>query len=231
VAICGRPNAGKSSLFNLLLSQERALVDPEAGTTRDFLSEWVDMDGFAVNLVDTAGFRDSTDRVELGGQAKATEIIEKADLVLWLADLSQPNWQSHFPGDLKPIEGKQVLLVGNKSDLLNASRVGLPAELLPLSCVTRDGLDRVRKRVVASINEGMPDLTSGHVVTSARHKHCLDRAGDDLRSVLESLKSGASSEILAFELRQAADKLGEITGHIYNEEILGEIFSRFCIGK
>jgi tRNA modification GTPase len=231
VVICGRPNVGKSSLFNLLLAQERALVDPEAGTTRDFLSEWVDLDGFAVNLVDTAGFRDSTNRVEQGGQAKATEIIEKADLILWLADLSQPAWQSQLSVDLKPIEGKQVLLVGNKTDLAEESRVKLSADLLPLSCVTRNGLDQLRKRIVASINEGMPDLTSGHVVTSARHKHCLDLAGDSLRAVLQSVKSGASSEILAFELRQAADKLGEITGHIYNEEILGEIFSRFCIGK
>jgi len=231
VAICGRSNAGKSSLFNLLLAQERALVDPEAGTTRDFLSEWIDLDGFAVNLIDTAGLRESSNRVELQGQAKATEIIEKADLIVWLADISQPEWRLSLEEDTKALSDKSILLVVNKIDLLETARVELPDNLLPLSCVTRVGLDELRGKIVSSINEGMPDLTSGQVVTSARHKYCLDQAGDCVKRAVERVYSGESDEIVAFELRQAADKLGEITGKVYTEEILGQVFSRFCIGK
>jgi len=231
VAICGRPNAGKSSLFNLLLAQERALVDPEAGTTRDFLSEWIDLDGFAVNLIDTAGIRETKNRVELQGQVKAAEIIEKADLILWLADISQPEWRSNLVEDTKALLDKHILLVANKIDLQLAVQIQVQDEILPLSCVTKDGLDRLRGRIISSINEGMPDLTSGQVVTSARHKYCLDQAGGCVKRAVESSCSGESTEIIAFELRQAADKLGEITGRVYTEEILGEIFSRFCIGK
>lgn len=231
VAICGRPNAGKSSLFNLLLAQERALVDPEAGTTRDFLSEWIDLDGFAVNLIDTAGIRETENRVELQGQAKATEIIEKADLILWLADISQPDWRSNLVEDIKSLSDKHILLVANKIDLSTTDCLQDQNDFLPLSCVTKGGLDRLRRRIISSINEGMPDLTSGQVVTSARHKYCLDQAGVGVKRAVECVNSEESSEIIAFELRQAADKLGEITGRVYTEEILGEIFSRFCVGK
>jgi tRNA modification GTPase len=231
VAVCGRPNAGKSSLFNLLLAQERALVDPEAGTTRDFLSEWIDLDGFAVNLIDTAGIRETENRLELQGQAKASEIIEKSDLILWLADISQPEWQLHLAEDIETFSGKNILLVANKIDLSQSVRTQLLDGIFPLSCVTKEGLNQLRRKIVSTINEGMPDLTSGHLVTSARHKYCLDRAGDYVERAVESVSSGESAEIIAFELRQAAEKLGEITGHVYTEEILGEIFSRFCIGK
>ena len=231
IAICGRPNAGKSSLFNLLLEQERALVDPEAGTTRDYLSEWIDLDGFAVNLVDTAGLRESSDRVERKGQSKAKEIIENADLVLWLADVSLPEWQANLADDIRDIGDKRNMLVGNKIDLCSQHQEALPEEIYPLSCVTRDGLERIRKQILNIINVEAPDLTSGQVVTSARHKHCLDLATGAINRAQTGAAGGESVEILAFELREAADHLGEITGQVYTEEILGEIFSRFCVGK
>lgn len=231
IAICGRPNAGKSSLFNLLLEHERALVDPGAGTTRDYLSEWLDLDGFAVNIVDTAGIRESSDRVERKGQTKAKEIIEQADLVLWLADVSLPKWQANLADDLRDLSETHNLLIGNKIDLCAHDKNALPNSIYPLSCVTRDGLDQIRQEILAIISEEAPDLTSGQVVTSARHKHCLDLAAGAIGRTLNGAAGGESVEILAFELREAADHLGEITGQVYTEEILSEIFSRFCVGK
>jgi len=231
IAICGRPNAGKSSLFNLLLAQERALVDPEAGTTRDFLSEWIDLDGFAVNLIDTAGLRESDDRIEILGQAKATEVMEKSDLIIWVADISQREWRLHLTEDIEALSGRSILLVGNKLDLSETVLVEFQEDLQPISCITKDGVEQLRSKIFSHINEGMPDLTSGQVVTSQRHKFCLDQAAECVRRATHNARSGESPEILALDLRTAGDKLGEITGHIYNEEILGEIFSRFCIGK
>ncbi len=230
IAIGGRPNAGKSSLFNLLLKQERALVDPEPGTTRDYLSEWIDLDGFAVNIIDTAGLRADAGTVEQKGQDRARELIESADLLLWMADVCLPDWQETIRADIASLRSERIVLIGNKIDLVAERPVGLDGPL-PLSCVTKVGLAELRSLILGFINVGMPDLTSGQVVTSARHKGCLDRASQSLAEVRDLVNSTEAPEIVAFELRRATDALGEITGKVYTEEILGEIFARFCIGK
>ncbi|MBD3258835.1 tRNA uridine-5-carboxymethylaminomethyl(34) synthesis GTPase MnmE, partial [candidate division GN15 bacterium] len=179
IAIAGRPNAGKSSLFNRLLAQERALVDPEAGTTRDYLAEWIDLDGFAVNLVDTAGLRDDGGSVEQMGQARSRERVKAADLLLWLVDVAEAGWEKHLADDLSQLEARSMFIVGNKVDLLE--KVELPEaivgqKLIPTSCVTEAGLSELRGRLVDYINIVMPDLTSGLIVTSARHKEKIEQA-------------------------------------------------------
>jgi len=231
IAICGRPNAGKSSLFNLLLEQERALVDASPGTTRDYLSEWIELEGIAVNMTDTAGFRTSADRVEAQGQRKAQDIVHRADLVLWVADISAPHWQVDLADDIRELGLKDKLLVANKIDLISGSRPNLAENLLPVSCLTREGLDKFRRALISTISVSLPDMTSGQVVTSARHKRCLDLALESISAATTASHNGESSELIALEVRRAADSLGEITGKVYTEEILGEIFSRFCIGK
>ena len=235
VAIAGRPNAGKSSLFNLLLRQERALVTPTPGTTRDYLSEWIDLSGFAVKLIDTAGLRERGGPIEKAGQKSAMKIVSDADLLLWMVDLSERDWQTKLQADI-PFLNKYVnLLVGNKIDLPgDPRRVSKRAEalhLIPISCLTGKGINQLKKKLLECINETMPDLTSGVVVTSARHQQNLQAALKNLRRAKSKMKSGESPEITAFELRQAAGAIDEITGKVYTEDILDRIFSRFCIGK
>ncbi|MEE8575867.1 MAG: tRNA uridine-5-carboxymethylaminomethyl(34) synthesis GTPase MnmE, partial [candidate division Zixibacteria bacterium] len=118
IVIAGRPNAGKSSLFNLLLKNERALVNPTAGTTRDYLSEWIEISGQAVNIIDTAGFRSSGDEIEMAGQERAREIVEQADLILWIFDVSDKSGSETIENDLQEMVNKPICVIGNKIDLL-----------------------------------------------------------------------------------------------------------------
>ncbi len=235
VAICGRPNAGKSSLFNLLLKQKRALVTPTPGTTRDYLSEWIDLDGYAVNLVDTAGLRTGGGAIEKAGQSSARKIMKQSHLILWMIDLSQKNWKILLEQDLQSEFHKNVLLVANKID--RAKKIKFARNeinkrgILPISCVTKIGIEKLQRTLLDRINKSMPDLTSGQVVTSARHQQKLKSSLKCLKSAEIKINKNASPELTAFDLRQAADALSEITGRIYNDDILGQIFSKFCIGK
>lgn len=257
VAIAGRPNAGKSSLFNLLLRQERALVTPTPGTTRDYLSEWIDLGGYAVNLIDTAGLRGRGGPIEKAGQRSAMKIVSSADLLLWMVDLSERDWAGKLDSDSRFVGKHNNLLIGNKIDIVPNYRklVGpnscssdmrkseppgfrptKPKEadgqnLTPISCLTGKGINHLKKKLLECINERMPDLTSGVVVTSARHQQKLQAALKNLRRAKTKMKSGESPELTAFELRQAANAIDEITGKVYTEDILERIFSRFCIGK
>jgi len=235
VAICGRPNAGKSSLFNLLLRQERALVTPTPGTTRDYLSEWIDLEGYAVNLIDTAGLRTGGGAIEKAGQSSARKIMSKSDLIVWMIDLSQKSWPKQLVEDLRSDLHKNVFLVGNKIDRTKFNRSLnkslKESKILPISCVTKDGLKKFKNELLERINVSMPDLTSGQIVTSARHKQKLRDSLKNTRAAAIKLKKSASPELTAFDLRQAAEALAEITGRIYNDDILGQIFAKFCIGK
>ncbi len=235
VVIGGRPNAGKSSLFNLLLRQERALVTPTPGTTRDYLSEWIDLDGFAVNLIDTAGLRIGGGKIERAGQESAKTVMSSANIVLWLSDVSSRAWQRRLEEDLEQINRPGTVVLGNKIDLVRTAPVR-PAFLgerpwIPISCADRSGIDSLKAALLSHINEAMPDLTSGLVVTSARHRQKLKAASKHLKGAGSKIAGDESPEIVAFDLRQAAGALEEITGRVYNEDILGKIFSKFCIGK
>ncbi len=235
VAIAGRPNAGKSSLFNLLLRQERALVTPAAGTTRDYLAEWIDLDGFAVELIDTAGLRPGGGLIERAGQQWSRRMLGRADLVLWMVDLSGRSWERQLLADLRWLDREQTLLLGNKIDLVNNYKEMLSGsrfrDMAPISCRTKKGLKQLTKALVGRINDSMPDTTSGLMVTSARHQQKLKRALKHLRAGKRIMSRCDSPEITAFELRQACAALDEIIGKIYTEEILGKIFSKFCVGK
>lgn len=235
IAIGGRPNAGKSSLFNLLLRQERALVTPTAGTTRDYLSEWIDLDGYAVNLIDTAGIRKGGGQIEKAGQESARKLMRSADLTIWMVDLSMKNWKRQLKTDLKQLSDLHMLLLGNKIDLLQSAEEvlesGRELSMLTVSCRTNQGIGQFRNQVLSQIEDNMPDLTPGLVVTSERHAQKFRESRKSLQAAKKNLEHDESPEIIAFDLRSAANAIDEITGKIYNEDILEEIFSKFCIGK
>jgi len=232
IAIGGRPNAGKSSLFNMLLKQERALVNPAAGTTRDYLSEWIDLEGIAVNLIDTAGLREGGSKVERDGHKQALKIMKDADLVIWMTDISSRGWKTRLETDLKILNNDVILLVGNKIDLVKGNIEDKSnAEMSLMSCLNGSGFEGLKKLLVKHINDNMPDLTSGIVVTSARHKHKLEQAVEYIQNAKKKILADESPEFTAFELNQAVNTIDEITGKVYNEQILDEIFARFCIGK
>jgi tRNA modification GTPase len=233
VAISGRPNAGKSSLFNLLLRKERALVNPVAGTTRDYLSEWIELDGYAVNLIDTAGIRDRGGKIETLGMDRARKIINDSELVLWMVDLTKRSWRKELLDDVRSLPTDKTVLLLNKIDLAK-QKSETSTDILPfirLSARTGAGLGELTTCLAREIQKRMPDLTSGLVVTSARHKQKLAGAMKALKSAKQKSQRGESPELVAFELRQASHCLDEITGKVYTEEILGRIFGKFCIGK
>lgn len=235
IVIAGRPNAGKSTLFNLLLKQERALVTDTPGTTRDYLSEWIEIDGVPVNLIDTAGLRIGGSKIERAGQNLARKLISKCDLLIWIVDLSRNIWPSELQDDLGLLNNSHKLLVGNKIDVAPSNgeqpQKGQLADLLTISCLTRAGVAELSGRLIRIIRESMPDLTSGLIVTSARHKQKLERALKQMRLASKLIKQGVSPELIVFELQSGVAALDELTGRIYNDEILDRIFSKFCIGK
>ncbi|MFH1686285.1 MAG: tRNA uridine-5-carboxymethylaminomethyl(34) synthesis GTPase MnmE [bacterium] len=233
-AIAGRPNVGKSSLFNLLIESERALVAATPGTTRDYLDEWINLDGVAVQLIDTAGFREDSDEIEMEGQRKAIDQLKSADLVLWLVDVNDADWAKQLYADLKTHKIISKMLVGNKIDILYSSQKrheSTPFFDVEISCLTGEGVDRLRGLLSGRIHAMQPDLTSGQVVTSQRHAQKLSQAESLLQEVDQKLADGHGLELAAFDIRQAITAIDEIIGRVYNEEVLDRIFSKFCVGK
>lgn len=242
IAIAGRPNAGKSSLFNLMLNKDRAIVAPTPGTTRDYLTEWIDLEGVAVSITDTAGLRAKGGQIEKAGQVSAYNIIRDSDLVLWMVDLTRKRWYSEMARDIAGLPTKnKVLVVLNKEDLLDESGgiklikktldIRPRIEIAILSCKTERGFKNFRLSLIDRISRSMPDLTDRLVVTSARHKKKLDNFLKAFGRARKKIANGESPELIAFELRVGLNEIDEITGRVYFDEILENIFSRFCVGK
>lgn len=230
VVIYGAPNVGKSSLLNLLLGYDRAIVSDMAGTTRDTLEEVINLRGIPLRLVDTAGVRASDDELEKEGIQRTRQQVENADLVLWIVDGSLPH-----PGG-KPSEGLNIdrqLLILNKSDL-GVHPDWQAAEGVGISCTEELGISDLEDAVINVLVAEGEAWGNDLVAINSRHKNCLARALKDLQAAEKGLKQGGDvvpSEIIAIELRSALDHIGEIVGQVDTEEILGEIFSNFCIGK
>ncbi len=232
VVIAGRPNAGKSSLFNILCKRKRAIVSPIPGTTRDYLTEWIDLGGYPIELIDTAGLRTSIDTVEIAGQQLATELLHSADLILWIVDASEKEPAPPLESVLTSWKEKRIIVALNKVDLGDSGfygKINLPFS--PISCARESGIDQLTEMLISTL--GLPDSHSKEnlVVTSSRHAEKLDLALAGIESARESLKNGVPPEEIVPSVRNSAREFDELTGRVYTEEVLGAIFGKFCIGK
>ena len=235
VAIGGKPNVGKSSLFNALLRAGRAIVTPIPGTTRDLVTETADVDGLRLELVDTAGVRETTDEVESEGVARARRSWTTADLVLIVLDMSRPLDEDDV-NLLHETGGTPRLVVANKSDLPAAWRgAELAAPLVIVSSKTGDGLDTLRGEIRAALEGANPATARDTAaVTNVRHAALLERARVALRragDAVEAPGGPVAEEFVLTDLQDARAALEEVTGRRTSEDLLRHIFSRFCIGK
>lgn len=226
--ICGRPNAGKSSLLNLLSGFERAIVSPTAGTTRDTIEEIVQVHGLPLRLVDTAGLRDSGDTVEQLGIERTRREMERADLILEVVDASQPP----APG-IKVPDGlaSRHLRVLNKADLGLAAGWQPGSSDLVVSCRDGAGLDELREAIRQVILRAGPLQEDHPVAVNARHRACFAKVAERVAEARRVLVDGLAPEFVALELREALQALGEVVGAVDVEEVLDVIFASFCIGK
>lgn len=231
MVIMGAPNVGKSSLLNALLGRDRAIVTDIAGTTRDVVTEHLTIHGVPVEILDTAGIRETEDRIEAIGVERAREASREADLVLYVMDASR-GMSDEDEAQLAALRGKAVLLVANKSDLA-------PQALLP------EGVPAVRTcakeaKGIAALEDAIADCIlkdervgtgDAAVVSNARHLALLERCKSDLESFLDGLEMGMSKDILVIDLQNAWENLGLITGDTASEDLIDTIFSKFCLGK
>jgi tRNA modification GTPase len=225
VVIVGKPNAGKSSLLNLLSGQEAAIVTEVAGTTRDVLREQIDIDGLAVELVDTAGLRNDPDRIEAEGIRRAREALAQADAALWIQDATEIEQEE--PREKLP-DGLPVTVVHNKIDL-SGDKPGLIDGEVYLSAQTGEGVDALRRRIKHIA--GYENQGEGAFTARRRHIKALERAAGHFATGRVALEEARAGELLAEELRLSQRALGEIVGNVTADDLLGRIFSEFCIGK
>jgi tRNA modification GTPase len=245
VVIVGRPNVGKSSLLNALLNENRVIVTDIAGTTRDTIEESISIDGILFRLVDTAGLREARDTIEMAGIERTKDQLQTSDVLLLVIDLSQmiDNIDLDFIHNIKgSVDGfnDKCILVLNKLDLIS-NELGCKAEdkCLPidlpdtkLSALTHDGLDSLKRMLLDKVLSRK--LTAGDLgvaVTNVRHKEAIEKARAHLELAYGSLQSGETGEFVSLDMRIALDFLGEVIGVVTSEEILNNIFGKFCIGK
>lgn len=234
--IVGRVNAGKSSLLNRLLNEQRAIVTPIPGTTRDFIESTITIDGLPLRLMDTAGLREVKDEVEKIGVDLTERKLNEADFLLVVIDQSRPLNDD----DMRIVHrcsGKKALIVINKIDLTSMLPQDVEHKKLAsfpvarISALTGEGLEDLRKAIVGCLLTGDMDMTSSHATSNLRHRQALVDAFRFFKSASRNCQKDAPMEIVALELKSGLDALGEIIGETTSEEILDSIFSRFCLGK
>lgn len=230
VAIIGPPNAGKSTLMNYLLNQERAIVTEIAGTTRDFIEEKCQIKGRLVRLVDTAGIRETLDKVEQIGVEASKKILEDSDLCLFLipAYISGEEEQT-FSRYWQQLPQDRFLKIATKSDL-HSSSIGFEFDLR-ISCEKDEGLVDLKEKLVHFIDSHQDKVSQEPFLTNERQKQLVSDARDAIQRFRDQLEEGLYEECLAFELQEVSDSLHNIIGRVDNEDVLDKVFSEFCIGK
>ncbi|WP_040280866.1 tRNA uridine-5-carboxymethylaminomethyl(34) synthesis GTPase MnmE [Psychroserpens damuponensis] len=239
VAIVGEPNVGKSTLLNALLNEERAIVSEIAGTTRDTIEDEISIGGIGFRFIDTAGIRDTEDVVETIGIKKTFEKIDQAQVVIFLFDSTEfESKGTAFKIELEKIKNKYpqkpLLVVSNKIDQIDDIQISEMQNLIPeiklLSAKTGFGVEQLTQSLLELINTGAL-RNNETIVTNSRHYDALLKAFEEIQKVKYGLESDLSGDLLAIDIRQALYHFGEITGEITNDDLLGNIFANFCIGK
>ena len=239
--ILGKPNAGKSSLLNVLLGEERAIVTEIAGTTRDILQETINLQGISLNIIDTAGIRNTNDKVEKIGVDKAKDYAKEADLIIYVVDSSNDLDENDYE-IMKFIQGKKSILLLNKTDLERKVTIeeikkickeynieNIP--VIEISAKEEKGIDRLEEIVKEMFYHGEISFNNEIYITNIRHKTALERAKDSLMKVIESIENDMPEDFYSIDLMDAYETLGSITGEMVGEDLVNEIFSKFCMGK
>ena len=238
VAIVGEPNVGKSTLLNALLNEERAIVSDIAGTTRDTIEDELVIDGIGFRFIDTAGIRETKDVVESIGIQKTFEKIEQAQLVLFLVENSRAKDLDGLKREIEEIKNKYpqkaLLVIMNKMDLLQETEVSTLtsqiSNLILISAKQKVGIDHLKGQLLGLVNTGAL-RNNETIVTNTRHYDSLIKALEEIQKVQYGLDMNISADLMAIDIRQALYYFGEITGQVTNDELLGNIFANFCIGK
>ena len=243
VAIVGEPNVGKSTLLNALLNEERAIVSDIAGTTRDTIEDELVINGIGFRFIDTAGIRDTKDVVESIGIKKTFEKIEQAQVVIYLFDsLKFQVSGSEYIAEIEKVKNKyplkSIVIVINKVDLISQDEVSSMSQKLEalnlkpilMSAKEKQGIDELKNLLLSFVNTGAL-RNNETIITNSRHYDSLIKALEEIQKVSFGLNSGLSSDLMAIDIKQALYYFGEITGEVTNDELLGNIFANFCIGK
>ena len=235
LAVVGKPNVGKSSLMNRLLDKERVIVSAVPGTTRDFIEEPAQINGIPITIADTAGLHRSKDPVEIMGIRKTREYIQTADLILFVIDGSRPLSREDLE-IFDVVHRQKTIIVSNKSDLMEKGRQSLPRpwQALPtgiISALFGQGLDELKNKISEMVVSDVSLDVDHSIIPNLRQKGLLERCVDVMVDINRGLQAGTSPELISIDIKEACSLLGDITGDHVGEDILEQIFNRFCIGK
>ena len=230
VAIVGPVNAGKSTLLNALLGEEKAIVSDIPGTTRDAIEDVLYINGLQFRFIDTAGLRETSDAIENIGISRSMKAAEKAQIILYVSSLTDPSQVDEDAISAWQKSGKTVLRIRNKADLVGAQPTENEPNALTLSA-KYDSLEPLKQAIYDAAGVKAVQFELATTISSARHYEALVRAREAILRVQQGMNEGLSGELLSMDLRDCLDAIGEITGEITNNEVLGNIFSKFCIGK
>lgn len=235
-AIVGKPNAGKSSLLNAIVKEERAIVTEYEGTTRDTIEEFVTINGIPLKLIDTAGIRKAKDEVEKIGIAKAREIAQEADLVIAIFDSSK-ELSTEDLEILDLIKNQKTIIILNKMDLKsvlqpNDTRLtAVSKHIIKMSALNHEGIDELYQEITKLFELNEINLDNEIVITNLRHKNLITKATQNVQKTKETIQQKMPLDIIAIFIKDILEDLGNITGEMVSEDIINEIFSKFCLGK